>query len=238
MDAAVERTRMYSQRFPARHIQPARADSNNHPGIPILSCKNPIKIGILAGFPAKRAAPASGTQAGQTNRDNSGPKPSMNAASPPSTAQRRILVTSALPYANGPLHLGHLLEHIQTDIWVRFQRARGHECHYICADDTHGTAIMLKAEEQGLAPEQLIEQDIANILATFANSRSATITTTAPTLLKTRPFQNRSTCSFATPDILASVKSPRPTTPKNNCSWLIATSWVPAKVRGKRTVRR
>ena len=55
-------------------------------------------------------------------------------------AQRRILVTSALPYANGPLHLGHLLEQIQTDIWVRFQRLRGHACIYVCADDAHGTA--------------------------------------------------------------------------------------------------
>ena len=70
---------------------------------------------------------------------------------------RRILVTSALPYANGPLHLGHLLEHIQTDIWVRYQRSRGHECHYVCADDTHGTAIMLKAEQQQQSPKQLID---------------------------------------------------------------------------------
>lgn len=70
--------------------------------------------------------------------------------------KRRILVTSALPYANGSLHLGHLLEHIQTDIWVRYQKSKGHECHYICADDTHGTAIMLKAEEEGKTPEQLI----------------------------------------------------------------------------------
>lgn len=74
------------------------------------------------------------------------------------STQRRILVTSALPYANGSLHLGHLLEHIQTDIWVRYQRLRGHECHYVCADDTHGTAIMLKAEEQALTPEQVIEK--------------------------------------------------------------------------------
>lgn len=74
------------------------------------------------------------------------------------TNKRRILVTSALPYANGPLHLGHLLEHIQTDIWVRYQRARGHECHYVCADDTHGTAIMLKAEQQDITSEQLIEK--------------------------------------------------------------------------------
>ncbi|MDG2035830.1 MAG: methionine--tRNA ligase [Pseudomonadales bacterium] len=81
-------------------------------------------------------------------------KPQANSKS----KKRRILVTSALPYANGPLHLGHMLEHIQTDIWVRYQRARGHECHYVCADDTHGTAIMLKAEQQGTSPEQLIDQ--------------------------------------------------------------------------------
>jgi methionyl-tRNA synthetase len=70
---------------------------------------------------------------------------------------RKILVTSALPNANGSIHLGHLLEHIQTDIWVRFQRLRGHQCIYVCADDTHGTATMLKAEELGVPPEQLIE---------------------------------------------------------------------------------
>lgn len=74
----------------------------------------------------------------------------------PQPARRPILVTSALPYANGPLHLGHLLETIQTDIWVRFQKARGNTCHYVCADDTHGTAIMLKAEQLGITPEQLI----------------------------------------------------------------------------------
>jgi methionyl-tRNA synthetase len=71
---------------------------------------------------------------------------------------RRILVTSALPYANGPLHLGHMLEQIQTDIWVRFQQSQGNECYYICADDAHGTAIMLKAQALGITPEQLIEQ--------------------------------------------------------------------------------
>ena len=68
-----------------------------------------------------------------------------------------MLVTSALPYANGPLHLGHLVEYIQTDIWVRFQRARGHDCLYVCADDAHGTPIMLKAKEDGVSPEALIE---------------------------------------------------------------------------------
>ncbi len=70
---------------------------------------------------------------------------------------RRILVTSALPYINGAIHLGHLLEHIQTDIWVRFQRMRGHRVIYVCADDTHGTATMLLAEARGVAPEELIE---------------------------------------------------------------------------------
>lgn len=71
---------------------------------------------------------------------------------------RRILVTSALPYANGPLHLGHMLEQVQTDIWVRFQRSRGHECYYVCADDAHGTAIMLTAEKLGITPEEQIDQ--------------------------------------------------------------------------------
>ena len=70
---------------------------------------------------------------------------------------RRILVTSALPYINGPIHLGHLLEHVQTDIWVRFQKLRGHECLYVCADDTHGTGTMLLAEQAGVAAEDLIE---------------------------------------------------------------------------------
>ncbi|MDN3638857.1 methionine--tRNA ligase [Simiduia curdlanivorans] len=81
--------------------------------------------------------------------------------------RRQILVTSALPYANGSLHLGHLLEHIQTDIWVRFQQTRGHECTYVCADDAHGTAIMLKAEELGISPEAHIENMKAEHMADF-----------------------------------------------------------------------
>ncbi len=71
-------------------------------------------------------------------------------------SKRRILVTSALPNANGSIHLGHLMEHIQTDIWVRFQRLKGHQCIYVCADDTHGTATMLKAEELKITPEEFI----------------------------------------------------------------------------------
>ena len=84
------------------------------------------------------------------------------------TAPRRILVTSALPYANGPIHIGHLVEYIQTDVWVRFQKLCGHECHYVCADDTHGTPIMLKAEQEGLTPEQLIARIGAEHRADFA----------------------------------------------------------------------
>jgi methionyl-tRNA synthetase len=72
--------------------------------------------------------------------------------------QRKILVTSALPYANGAIHLGHLVEYIQTDIWVRFQRMQGHEVHYVGADDTHGTPIMLRAEADGITPKQLIDR--------------------------------------------------------------------------------
>ncbi|QFT85333.1 Methionine--tRNA ligase [Halomonas sp. THAF12] len=74
------------------------------------------------------------------------------------TAPRKILVTSALPYANGAIHLGHLLEYIQTDIWVRFQKSRGHDCHYVCADDAHGTAIMLRAEQEGITSQTLIDR--------------------------------------------------------------------------------
>jgi len=70
--------------------------------------------------------------------------------------KRRILVTSALPYANGHIHIGHLVEYLQTDIWVRFQKLRGHRCVYMCADDTHGTAIMISAQKQGIAEEELI----------------------------------------------------------------------------------
>jgi len=93
--------------------------------------------------------------------------------------QRKILVTSALPYANGSIHLGHLVEYIQTDIWVRFQKMRGHECHYVCADDAHGTPIMLRAQSQGITPEELIadvkkehEADFADFNIAFDNFHS------------------------------------------------------------------
>ncbi len=80
---------------------------------------------------------------------------------------RKILVTSALPYANGPIHIGHLVEYIQTDIWVRAQNLRGNRCVYMCADDTHGTAIMIRAKKEGITPEQLIERVHEQHLASF-----------------------------------------------------------------------
>ena len=96
-----------------------------------------------------------------------------------SAAPRKILVTSALPYANAPLHIGHMLEQAQTDIWVRFQRSRGHECRYVCADDAHGTAIMLSAEASNRTPEEHIaaiqakhEQDSAGFLIQFDHYHS------------------------------------------------------------------
>lgn len=96
-----------------------------------------------------------------------------------SEQHRKILVTSALPYANGPVHLGHLVEYIQTDIWVRFQKMHGHDCYYVCADDAHGTPIMLRAEQDGITPEQLIEliskqhqRDFAEFAVGFDNYHS------------------------------------------------------------------
>ncbi|WP_237860573.1 methionine--tRNA ligase [Pseudomonas sp. PGPR81] len=92
---------------------------------------------------------------------------------------RQILVTSALPYANGSIHLGHMLEYIQTDMWVRFQKMRGNQCIYVCADDAHGSAIMLRAEKEGITPEQLIanvqaehSSDFADFLVDFDNFHS------------------------------------------------------------------
>lgn len=79
-----------------------------------------------------------------------------NSGSTSKSKNRKILVTSALPYANGAIHIGHLVEYIQTDIWVRFQKMQGHECYYVCADDAHGTPIMLRAQSEGITPEQLI----------------------------------------------------------------------------------
>ncbi len=96
-----------------------------------------------------------------------------------SKKQRQILVTSALPYANGPIHIGHLVEYIQTDIWVRFQKMQGHTCYFVCADDAHGTPIMLRAQKEDITPEALIERigkehqaDFKEFSVTFDNFHS------------------------------------------------------------------
>ncbi|MBQ4850054.1 methionine--tRNA ligase [Pseudoalteromonas sp. MMG012] len=93
--------------------------------------------------------------------------------------KRKILITSALPYANGPTHLGHMLEYIQTDIWSRFQKLRGHEAYYVCADDAHGTPIMLNAQKQGISPEEMVknvsierQRDFADFNIEFDNYHS------------------------------------------------------------------
>ena len=83
--------------------------------------------------------------------------------------KRRIVVTSALPYANGDIHLGHLVEYLQTDFWVRFQKMRGNDCLYICADDTHGTPIMIRANKEGITPEELIARSHATHLKDFTD---------------------------------------------------------------------
>jgi methionyl-tRNA synthetase len=85
------------------------------------------------------------------------------------TEARKILVTSALPYANGSIHLGHMLEYVQTDMWVRYQKLRGNQAVYVCADDAHGSAIMLRAEKEGITPEQLIDGVRAEHMADFAD---------------------------------------------------------------------
>src|SRR4030067_530461 len=136
--------------------------------------------------------------------------------------KRRILVTSALPYANGSIHLGHLVEYIQTDIWVRFQKLRGHECWYVCADDTHGTPIMLRAQTEGITPEQLIERmgaehqrDFTDFNIGFDNYYSPHSPATTPTP-RPRPRPARSpnlfTSACATPGISRTAPSSRPTT--------------------------
>ena len=86
-----------------------------------------------------------------------------------SNKARQIVVTSALPYANGPIHIGHMLEYVQTDIWVRFQKMRGHECIYVCADDAHGTPIMLRAQAEGITPQELIDKMNVEHLTDFTD---------------------------------------------------------------------
>src|SRR5438445_2959935 len=114
---------------------------------------------------------------------------------------RRILVTAALPYANGHIHLGHLVEYIQTDIWVRFQKLRGNRCIFLCADDTHGTAIMIRARQEGQSEESLIaemktahERDFAGFGIEFDNFGS------------TNSAENREVCN----EIWAEIQTQMP----------------------------
>lgn len=101
------------------------------------------------------------------------------------TQPRKILVTCALPYANGAIHLGHMLEHIQADIWVRFQRMRGNKIHFVCADDAHGTPIMLNADKLGITPEELIAKAKADHIRDFAGFNISLITIIPLTAKKT-----------------------------------------------------
>ena len=105
---------------------------------------------------------------------------------------RKILVTNALPYANGPIHMGHLLGYIQADIWVRAMRAMGHDVTYVCADDAHGTAIMLRAEANGISPEAQIANVQKNIFVTLTVSVCISIIMTLPTVILTAPALQKS----------------------------------------------
>lgn len=98
---------------------------------------------------------------------------------------KKLLVTCALPYANGSIHLGHMLEHIRADIWVRYQRMRGHEVHFICADDAHGTPIMLKAQQLGVKPEEMIAEMSGSTSRISPALASAMTTTIRPIAMKT-----------------------------------------------------
>ncbi len=106
---------------------------------------------------------------------------------------RKLFVTTALPYANGPFHIGHIMEYIQADIWVRFQRMQDNVVHFVCADDAHGAPIMLKAESEGITPQELVKRIAAtgrNISTAFT---SVSITGIRPTRPKTRSCRRTST---------------------------------------------
>ena len=108
-------------------------------------------------------------------------------------SNRKILVTSALPYANGGIHLGHMMEVIQTDIWVRLQKMLGNDCVYVCADDAHGTAIMLSAEARGITPEQLIDEVNSAHQSDFAGFHIGSATTTDA---RRGPLETRNVCTL------------------------------------------
>ena len=129
---------------------------------------------------------------------------------------RKILVTHALPYANGPLHLGHIIESVQTDIWVRFQKMRGNDCVFCCADDAHGTPIMIRAQQEGMTPEALIAAAAARASARLRRLPDrASITFTRPTRRRAAASRASSTRRCATAATSRAVRSARPTTSRH-----------------------
>ena len=131
---------------------------------------------------------------------------------------RKILVTCALPYANGSIHLGHMLEHIQADVWVRYQRLRGNTTHFICADDAHGTPIMLKAQQMGVEPEAMI----AGVQQEHRALISALIIITVPTVRKTANSRRSFTPNYVTKGILPAALSLSCLIQRKKCSCRIA----------------
>ena len=138
--------------------------------------------------------------------------------------QRKILVTAALPYANGPIHLGHLVEFIQTDIWVRFQKLRGHRCIFIWADDTHGTAIMIRARAEGRTEEEVIAQASEEHQRDFQGFQIEYATTAARTAMKTENFAGKFGNRFAMPDWSKRKKSSSFTMSSKELFWLTDSS--------------
>jgi methionyl-tRNA synthetase len=112
--------------------------------------------------------------------------------------QRRLFVTTALPYANGNFHIGHMMEYIQADIWVRYQRMQGHAVNFVCADDTHGAPIMIAAEKAGLTPQQFVANIAAGRQQYLDGFTSPLTTGTAPMRLRTTPWHSRFTASCVT----------------------------------------
>ena len=157
-------------------------------------------------------------------------------AAAPSPARRKLFVTTALPYANGPFHIGHIMEYIQADIWVRFQRMCGHEVHFVCADDTHGAAIMLRAEADGVTPQDLVARVVATRQKTlngFHISFDHWHSTDSPENVELsqdiyRRLEGQRVSSTRSPSSSSTTRSRR-------CSWRTATSRAPARSAAPRT---
>ena len=158
---------------------------------------------------------------------------------------RKIFATTALPYANGSFHIGHIMEYIQADIWVRFQRMQGHEVHFVCADDAHGAPIMLKAESEGITPEQLVGRQVvivANLkprkmrfgtsegmvlaaVLLLAQTSPITFQSEAATLKKLVPELAKATGLPLVGEALDDVGDPRSIQPKPMSSARMVTAW-------------